>query len=259
MFDFHQDHTTYISFQYRTAREHIIPFLELPQRSLRVLEIGCGQGGVLQAFLERGDRCVGIDLNPGFLAEAEKHFADEIAAGRIDFIERNIYDIDPARDFDALFDVIVLKDVIEHIPEQARFMAKLRDFMAPGAKVFFGFPPWQMPFGGHQQIARGKWLGKLPYIHLLPQSLYRGLIRAGGEPASVEKELLACKATGISLERFERIVRDTGLRITKKQHWLLNPIYEYKFGLRARQQFGVVSALPYLRNFLTTCGYYVIE
>ena len=259
MFDFHNDPTSYISFQYRTAKEHIIPFLELPQRSLRVLEIGCAQGGVLQAFLERGDQCLGIDLNADFLAEAHKHFAAEIAAGRIDFIERNIYDIDPARDFDALFDVIVLKDVIEHIPEQARFMAKLRDFMAPGAKVFFGFPPWQMPFGGHQQIARGRWLGKLPYVHLLPQSLYRGLIRAAGEPPAVEKELLDCKTTGISLERFERTVRQSGLRITKRQHWLLNPIYEYKFGLRARKQFGAISALPYLRNFLTTCGYYVVE
>jgi 2-polyprenyl-3-methyl-5-hydroxy-6-metoxy-1,4-benzoquinol methylase len=41
-----------------------------------------------------------------------------LAAGQISFLARNIYDIDPDQDLPFKFDLIILKDVIEHIPDQ---------------------------------------------------------------------------------------------------------------------------------------------
>ncbi|MFN4977157.1 MAG: class I SAM-dependent methyltransferase, partial [Bacteroidota bacterium] len=72
-------------------------------------------------------------------------------------------------------------------------------------------------------------------------------------------ELLEIKETGISIERFERIVIGSNYEIEKKQPYLINPIYEDKFGWKPRKQFSFVNKIPFLRNFITTCVYYVIR
>ena len=263
MFAFHRDRKRYFDIQYRTSKEHILPYLRQHMdlsRPLRVLEIGCAEAGVLKAFWEIGHDCTGIELNPNRIEYARRFMADELATGeRLRFIVRNIYDIDVATDLPHRFDLVLLKDVIEHIPDQGRFMARLHDFLVPGGKVFFGFPPWQMPFGGHQQITRNKWLSKLPYFHLLPRPAYRGLLNAFDEPEAVVAELLELKDTGLSIEAFERICRRTDYRILDRRLYLTNPIYSYKFNLKVRHQVPPLGSLPVLRNFLTTCAYYLIS
>jgi 2-polyprenyl-3-methyl-5-hydroxy-6-metoxy-1,4-benzoquinol methylase len=80
---------------------------------------------------------------------------DDIEAGKVRFVGKDIYLVEAA-ELDGLFDIIVMKDVIEHIHDQSRLLARLKDFLKPNGVVFFGFPPWQMPFGGHQQICNNK-------------------------------------------------------------------------------------------------------
>lgn len=258
MFEFHKDKGTYFNYQYLTAKEYIIPFLQNPDRTnsdKKVLEIGCGEAGVLKAFYEKGNDCTGIELSPSRIKLAESFFKELPQTGRIEFIVKNIYDIDPDTDLKNKFDLVILKDVIEHIPEQGKFLSHLRKFLAPGASVFFGFPPWYMPFGGHQQITKSK-LSKLPYIHLVPISIYRWLLRK--EADHTIKELLELRETGLSIEKFEKLVKETGYKIIKKKHFLTNPIYKYKFGLKPRKQLGIISAIPYFRNLITTCVYYEV-
>jgi hypothetical protein len=54
-------------------------------------------------------------------------------------------------------------------------------------------------------------------------------------------------------------VKDTSLEIINEKHFLLNPIYEYKFGLKPRVQFSIIKAIPYFRDFLTTCVFYLVR
>jgi len=57
MLEFHSDIKTYFNIQYLTARDHIIPYLSQFMDTctpMRVLEVGCGEAGVLKAFLEKG-------------------------------------------------------------------------------------------------------------------------------------------------------------------------------------------------------------
>jgi len=262
MYDYHKDKSRYFNFTYQTTKDHIIPFLEddriIEPRS-NVLEIGCGEGGVLQAFLEQGHQCVGIELSPSRAAKAEVFMAEAIAEKRLQLIAKDIFDIDHHSDLDFRFDIVVLKDVIEHIHDQAKFMAQLKHFLNPGARIFFGFPPWQMPFGGHQQICTGKLLSRLPYYHLLPMSLYKSILSLGKEPATVIDSLTEIKETGITIERFEKIIREQKYKISKKRLYLFNPIYEHKFGLKPKEQLNFVCAIPILRNFLSTAAYYIIE
>jgi hypothetical protein len=115
-----------------------------------------------------------------------------------------------------------------------------------------------MPFGGHQQVCIQKLSSKLPYYHLLPAPLYKLLLKWMGESPTKIEELMEIKDTGISIERFERIVRQNGFHVYEKTHFLINPIYRYKFGWEPKKQFGFIKAIPYLRNYLTTCVYYLI-
>ena len=262
MYDFHKDKKRYFNFQYWTARDYIRPFLvssyELSS-DMKVLEVGCAEAGVLKAFAEKGHECLGIELHDGRIELAKEFLKEHYEAGMVAFINRDIYDIDIDKDLGSRYDLIILKDVIEHIPNQERVIPRLKEFLKEDGKIFFGFPPWYMPFGGHQQISSSKVLRALPWFHLLPRFLYQSIIRFFGERERIEEELLEIKATGISIERFERIVRDSGLRVRKRQFFFTNPIYKYKFGLRVMRQPAVLSYVPFLRNFYTTAVYYIIE
>jgi 2-polyprenyl-3-methyl-5-hydroxy-6-metoxy-1,4-benzoquinol methylase len=259
--DFHRDTDLYFDQQRENALASILPFIEphlkraAPGR--RVLEIGCGAGGVLKAFAERGAQVTGVDLNEPSIEYAVRRFGAEAAGAHWHFELRNIYDVDPAC-LDGAFDLIVMKDTIEHIHDQQRLLARLPEFLAADGAVFVAFPPWQMPFGGHQQICQHRVLMRLPWIHLLPRHAYAALLRRYRESGKTIDALLEIKETGISIERFERIASETGHRIAARRLYLINPIYRDRYGLEPREQFGLLAAVPVLRDFLTTSAYYLL-
>jgi SAM-dependent methyltransferase len=258
MFDFHQDRKRYFEIQYLNAKDYVIPFIEkvFPiKRGFRVLEIGAGEGGVLRAFIEKGCTAVGVELDPRRVEWACGFLWEEIGRGSLHFVEKDIYKTDIEVDLKGKFDLILLKDVIEHIHDQPRLLRLMKSMLLPGGHIFFGFPPWQMPFGGHQQIAHSS-ISRLPYIHLLPLSLYRSILSWKKEPVA---DLLEIRETRISIEKFERISREAGYSILTKEHYLINPIYQWKFGWKPRVQFRLIRWIPYVRNFFTTCVYYLIR
>lgn len=247
--------------QYLNSQDYLIPFIEeampvLP--GMKIMEIGAAEGGVLKAFTDRNCWTFGVDLNPKRIEVAQEMMAEEVAAGKADFLAVNVYDEAFGKEWAGKFDLILLKDTIEHIPEQEKFIPYIKKFLKPDGKIFFGFPPWRMPFGGHQQICRNKWLSKLPYYHLLPKGLYKAILKAGKEPEKVVTELLEIKDTGISLARFERIVKASELQIVNKRLYLFNPIYRFKFNLKPREQYKLLGAIPYFRDFVTTAGWYLV-
>ncbi len=260
MYEFHKDKKRYFQWQYDIGQKWVIPFIEESGKikpSSRVLEIGCAEAGVLKAFIDKGCEGIGIELNENRVRLARKFLSEDIKKGKVEIISSNIYDIDPIKD-NHQYDLIILKDVIEHIFDQEKFLKQLGSFLLPGGRVFFGFPPWQMPFGGHQQICSNRVLKVLPYFHLLPRSIYKWVIKITNERPSQLQELIEIKETGISIERFESITKNAGFNIKVSQHFLINPIYEKKFGLTPRKQLWVIRKVPYLRNFLTTAVYYLI-
>jgi SAM-dependent methyltransferase len=258
MYDFHLDNDSYFQMQQQNCEEFVIPFIEETNAvtGARVLEIGCGTAGVLNAFLEKGCWGVGVDLNGYTLGMARERLSDRINSGQVKLILKDIYLVNPELEFGGKFDIIVLKDVIEHIHNQEKLINRLKSFLNPDGVVFFGFPPWQMPFGGHQQMCHSRFLSRLPYFHLLPMSLYRAILKAFKESPD---ELCEVKETGISIERFEKIAEQTGYEIVNRYHFFINPIYKYKFNMRVRKQAAFVSAIPYLRDFFTTSVFYLLK
>lgn len=258
--NFHTDKPRYFQIQHDNALDAIIPFIEtvVPlNQDMKVLEIGCGEGGVLAAFVDRQLSGVGVEIGRARSRLAEGFLENSISTGQARIINKDVFEVSIESDFRTLFDVIVLKDVIEHIDDHEQLMHLLKTFLAPGGHVFFGFPPWQMPFGGHQQMARS-FLAKTPWVHLLPSLWWKGLLKLSGESPNTIKELMDIHRTGISLEGFEALADSAEYTVVHRELYFINPIFKYKFNLRPRRLWRVLAAIPWIRNFYTTGAYYLL-
>jgi len=255
------DKPRYFEIQYLNSKDSIISFLKnhfIPKKGNYVLEIGSSEGGVLKAFTELGCICTGIELAQYRVDLANGFMAEEVKAGLVKFINEDIYNIDPEK-LAHKFDLIILKDVIEHIHNQEKFMKKVGEFLTDDGVIFFGFPAWRMPYGGHQQCAESKLMAKLPYYHLLPMFLYRMLLKLFGEKESVIDGLIEIKETGISTKRFEKLCGINGFKIEKQIKYLVAPIYEYKFGYKTKILPNWLGAIPFFNDFFTFQSYYIVK
>ena len=262
MYEFHGNKQRYFDMTHQVTVGHIRPFLQsnwVFPKDMAVLEIGCGEAGVLKAFTDMGYKCTGIELEENRLEFAREFMKSELENGAVQFLNKDIYHVIPESDLGTHFDLIILKDVIEHIPDQARFMPQLERFLKPGGKVFFAFPPWQMPYGGHQQVLPQKWASKLPYYHLLPGKWYPLVLKMLGVKPNGIKTMEEIRSTGISIERFLKICKACNLSVCDKKFYLFNPIYQYKFGIKPRTQNVVFASIPWLRNYITMGVYYLVE
>ena len=255
----YSDPLQYINEQIFTTQKYIVPFIQEIKpidNTLHVLEIGCGEAGNLKPFLDLGCKCVGVDFSSPKIEKGNAYYASHPFSDNIRLISEDIY---KTNEFDHQFDIVVIRDVIEHIHDQDKFLSMLKNLVAPNAVVFFAFPPWQNPFGGHQQICVSKFLSLLPYFHLLPVALYKAVLKMFGETDGKIAALLEIKETGISLERFERLLTKNKYRVLKKTLYFINPNYEVKFGLKPRILPQILGEIPYFRNFVSTCGYYLVD
>lgn len=255
----HSDRKKYFNEQALTTRKYVIPYLhdliEINENT-SVLEIGCGEAGNLVPFLDMGcKRVVGIDISEGRIENGQLYHSDHPNYKNLELIAEDIYDTETTEEFD----IIISRDVIEHIPNQEKFMNRCRDFMKPNGLYFIGFPPWYNPFGGHQQLLKHKLFSKLPYFHIIPRSLYKGLLRLMGESEAKIKGMLEIYDTRITIDRLNKILKINNYQILKKTDYLFNPNYETKFGLKPRKQLKLISSIPFVRNFFVTASYYVVR
>lgn len=257
MQDRHFNHLQYFEEQIYTTQKYVIPYIVSVKRigkDSAILEIGCGEGGNLKPFMDLGCKITGIDLSHGKIEQGNMFFEGHPNRGNLTLVCDDIYN----RNDLGKFDVVILRDVIEHLPNQDFFMGYIKNFLHKGSIIYFGFPPWQNPFGGHQQMCSGKFLSKLPYFHLFPAFIYKGVMKLFDEPPGTIQGLLEVKETGISLERFERILKKHGYLVENRTLFFINPNYEIKFKLKPRKQNRVIGSIPWLRNFFTTAAYYLV-
>lgn len=120
-------------FDYQRIRgESIIKFLEETVdggiRKKSVVEIGCGPGGILQVFKERGNRVYGVDLDSA-----------SIAVGRAKGLDIDVGSLStmPAREKP---DLIIYCHVLEHIVDPLAELRMLQGYMKKGTLVYIEVP-----------------------------------------------------------------------------------------------------------------------
>lgn len=252
----HQNRNRYFEEQGITTEKYVLPFIQRVKNveaGSKILEVGCGEGGNLMPFLNLGCHCYGIDIACNKISNGNTFYKEHPGFDKLSLMCEDVFKWQPA----VKFDVIFLRDVLEHLPDRAVFLNKIKTFLNPGGVVFLGFPPWQNPFGGHQQICENKWLSKAVFMHLLPRRMYHSVLKKGGESGSKIESLMEIRDTRISIGQFLRLIKRCDYKINKQMLYFINPNYEIKFGLKPRKQ--ILSFIPVLRNFIITTCYYVIS
>lgn len=115
--------------------------------ALRYLDMGCGTGELTIAFARRGIRSItGVDFLARSIAVAKRNARLAGVAGCVDFRCEDLLRWQPAE----RFDVLLSFDALEHVPEPARFLHRMAEFLAPGGVAVLAFGPlFHSPFGDH--------------------------------------------------------------------------------------------------------------
>lgn len=96
-----------------------------------ILEIGCGNARILYRAREDGWEVQGLELSEYLAEKVTKKL--NIAVQVADFLELNP---DPKD----IYDLIILRHVLEHLTEPLIAMDKIWNFLKPGGKVLMEFP-----------------------------------------------------------------------------------------------------------------------
>ena len=106
--------------------EEIKPYLH---EKMDVLEVGCGVGALLSLIKPYAKYCVGVELNTSFINFLEQELGIEGHA-------QDMFTID----FKRKFDLIVMIDTLDHLPNPIEVLEYLRNLLKPGGRMWIEVP-----------------------------------------------------------------------------------------------------------------------
>ena len=111
----------------------------------RVLDDGCGGGGMCVSFAEEARSVVGIDPTPRF-RDAGARLAAEKGTGNVRFTcaDGTALPFRPGS-----FDLVLSHAVIEHVADPAAYLREARRVLKPGGFLFLQTAPYLSPSGAH--------------------------------------------------------------------------------------------------------------
>jgi SAM-dependent methyltransferase len=142
--------------------------------ALRVLDVGCGDAGVLIAFAEAGAEAHGIEP-----------FEPSVVRGRVRAEEHGVRlelqgGVGETLPFpDESFDLVLLDNVLEHVQERERTLNEIHRVLRPGGILYLVTPK---PFALHSLVSDPHYA--LAGLVLMPRPLqkwYFERVRGGGE------------------------------------------------------------------------------
>jgi len=235
------DRLAYRELQIKIGDYYLQHFVKPFVKGTKVLDIGCAEGGVLTAFETEGYDCTGLEYSPNRIK-----YAEEKSSSNIKFINGNIEDFY----YDETFDVILILDVIEHLNNKLQALENIKHMLLPEGIVVVSFPPFRSPFGGHQQVMKSC-LKYIPYVHLLPESIYKWLLE------KIEREnfdsYFSNYKTGITIRQFEQLIDQVGFKPIEKIFYLVRPRQAFRFGLKIKQ-----NRIKFFQEYLTTGVVYIL-
>jgi len=108
---------------------------------LRVLDVGCGTGGVLAHLRDGGAATVGVDRSLQALRHCRARGIPALACA----------DMDRLPFAAARFDVVLMLDVLEHFVDDGAVVARARTLLRPGGALLVSVPAFQALFSEHDR------------------------------------------------------------------------------------------------------------
>ena len=222
--------TYYWTYQHILAEEYYIPRLlswgvEIEKK--KILDIGCGDGGFTSAFGKAGGLCTGVEI---------REF-DWKPSYNVNYIVQDIYKDTAIENIGDDYDLILLRDVIEHIPisQKKKFLRSIINFGNQKMNFLITFPPFYSPFGLHQQTLLKSSLRKLPYLSLLSDTLLSPLLNLFKEDKKTINNLLEIRDSRMTIYAFNQLINEIGLTISKEEYFLIRPSHEIRYGWKMKK------------------------
>jgi SAM-dependent methyltransferase len=251
----------YRAYQARLIVDHLVPCLigwGAWRPGARILDVGCGDGGAALALAAAGAAVDGIEIESRRLEGARQEAARRGFSLRLAVAD--ITDPTTLGDFAGPYDLILFRDVLEHIPDLHAALTQAAGRLGEQGRILVVFPPWASPYGGHQQLLHPPrrlalpW-ARLPWAHLLPHGLFRALQQGrDGSDDPQWGELETIRAARLTFGRMAHAASDAGLVQVAAKHWLLRPSFHLRYGWPVVPA-GPLAAIPGLRELLVTGSY----
>lgn len=134
------------------SSHHLVLSLIGAGEGRRAIDVGCAQGHLLGELGSRGWKCIGIDADAADVATC---IARGLTAVELDITTDSLTSL-------GSFDLVVLADVLEHLPDPLRVMRNVHSLLNPGSRIVISVPNVahvsvraQLFFGRFQYSARG--------------------------------------------------------------------------------------------------------
>jgi len=138
----------------------------VPLEGRRMLDIGCGVGTFVRRLGEFSPHVYGVDID----GERVRRGAQAVS-GLAVAVSENL----PFRD--AVFDVVLLHEVLEHVRDDALTLREACRVTRPGGNVVIFCPNRLFPFETHGMFLGKRYVfGNIPLVNYLPDSLRRRLV-----------------------------------------------------------------------------------
>jgi len=116
----------------------MVKFTQTVEDGSRVLDLGCGNGRLLNALTKKNISYTGIDNSAGIIKHARENYSQEMRD--VKFIVGDILELDKIKEIAGRkFDYIFLVAALHHIPGlklRIEFLRQAKNFLKPGGKIF---------------------------------------------------------------------------------------------------------------------------
>jgi 2-polyprenyl-3-methyl-5-hydroxy-6-metoxy-1,4-benzoquinol methylase len=127
---------------------------DMLQTAPTVLELGCSEGLTTRLLTERGQRVVGVEIDPD-AAEVARPFAEQVLVADLDATDA----LDPLGD--RTFHAVAVADVLEHLREPASALRRAMRHLAPHGDLVLSVPNL-----AHADVRLALLDGRVPYADL---------------------------------------------------------------------------------------------
>ena len=243
----------YWTYQYKLAEEYYIPLFEkwgIQLSGKTILDVGCGDGGFTTALADAGAKSTGVEI---------RDFGWGNNRPGLRFLIQDILAPDAIQNLGTGYDIILLRDVIEHIPldRKAAFLEALSGFSNAGTQILITFPPFYSPFGLHQQTLLKSFLKKIPFLGWVPELLLIALLKLAGETENAIDNVREIRSCRMTLYHFKRLIARSKFQLENEKYFFVRPSHELRYGWRMRE--SNLSNIPLLREILILGSVYQLS
>lgn len=214
------------------------PSLQSDLRNMNVLDVGCSIGSFTYSIKNEVKSVVGIDIEEEAILSAQAYVKHKNYQN-LNFYLDNAIHLDKMKAMYAQsFDLIIIKDVVEHITDLENFstmMNNLKKLLKPEGIIFIECPNYMFPYEPHLRI---------PIIPMSSKKLLFLTAKLFGKIKKKEDVNFVNHLNIVSTKNVEKILMLNGFRYSNAyEEWKLKKIFYTDYSL--------CNSYKYFQPFIT--------